>query len=162
MGAVYEAEDQILGRRVALKMLSRELCSDGSALERFQREARAASALNHPNICTIYEISQWGDVHFIALELLEGQRLKDRIANRALQLNSVLSFGIQIAMPWTPRTGRASFARQLGQLYPAVHIHWGPRGGYSLGWLSPGCLGQPVRYYYHRWRWWGWDHVQAR
>jgi len=97
MGAVYEAEDQILGRRVALKMLSRELCSDGSALERFQREARAASALNHPNICTIYEISQWEDVHFIALELLEGERLKDRIANRALALNCVLNFGIQIA-----------------------------------------------------------------
>lgn len=97
MGAVYEAEDQILGRRVALKMLSRERCSDGSALERFQREARAASALNHPNICTIYEISQWEDVHFIALELLEGERLKDRIADRSLPLNCVLNFGIQIA-----------------------------------------------------------------
>ncbi|MBZ5616929.1 MAG: serine/threonine protein kinase [Acidobacteriia bacterium] len=97
MGAVYEAEDQVLGRRIALKMLPRELCSDRSALDRFQREARAASALNHPNICTIYEISEWEGDHFIALELLEGDRLRDRIVNRALPLNDVLDFGIQIA-----------------------------------------------------------------
>jgi serine/threonine protein kinase len=97
MGAVYEAEDQVLGRHIALKLLPRELCSDRLALERFQREARAASALNHPNICTVYEISEWQGEHFIALELLEGDRLKDRIGNRPLPLNCVLDFGIQIA-----------------------------------------------------------------
>ena len=97
MGAVYEAEDQVLGRRIALKLLPRELCSDPLALERFQREARAASALNHPNICTVYEISEWDGEHFITLELLEGERLKDRIAKHPLPLASVLDFGIQIA-----------------------------------------------------------------
>jgi serine/threonine protein kinase len=97
MGSVYEAEDQVLGRRIALKLLPRELCSDHLALERFQREARAASALNHPNICTVYEISEWEGEHFIALELLEGTRLKDRIANRPLPLNCVFDFGSQIA-----------------------------------------------------------------
>jgi serine/threonine protein kinase len=97
MGAVYEAEDQLLGRHIALKLLPRELCCDRLALERFQREARAASALNHPNICTVYEISESQGEHFIALELLEGERLKDRIANRPLPLNCLLDFGIQIA-----------------------------------------------------------------
>ena len=97
MGAVYEAEDQVLGRHIALKLLPRELCSDHLALERFQREARAASALNHPNICTVYEISEWQGEHFIALELLKGERLKDRIGNRPLSRNCVLDYGIQIA-----------------------------------------------------------------
>ena len=97
MGAVYEAEDQVLGRHIALKLLPRELCSDHLALERFQREARAASALNHPNICTVYEISEWQGEHFIALELLEGERLKDRIGNHPLSPNCVLDYGIQIA-----------------------------------------------------------------
>jgi serine/threonine protein kinase len=97
MGTVYEAEDQVLGRHIALKLLPRELCSDRLALERFQREARAASALNHPNICTVYEINEWQGEHFIALELLEGERLKDRIRNRSLPLVCVLDYGIQIA-----------------------------------------------------------------
>lgn len=97
MGTVYEAEDQVLGRHIALKLLPRELCSDRLALERFHREARAASALNHPNICTIYEINEWQGEHFIALELLEGERLKDRIRNRSLPLTCVLDYGIQIA-----------------------------------------------------------------
>ena len=97
MGTVYEAEDQVLGRHIALNLLPRELCSDRLALERFQREARAASALDHPNICTVYEISEWQGEHFIALELLEGERLKDRIGNRPLSRNCVLDYGIQIA-----------------------------------------------------------------
>ena len=97
MGVVYEAEDVKLGRKVALKFLPPETEKDVAALERFQREARAASALNHPHICTIYEIDEFHGQHFIAMELLEGATLNHLISGRALPTNKVLEIGIDVA-----------------------------------------------------------------
>ncbi len=128
MGVVYEAEDTQLGRRVALKFLPAALCCEPGALERFQREARTASSLNHPNICTVYSIEQWEAEHFIAMELLEGSTLAELIQKETFTAAALADIGAQVADALASAHAKGIVHRDL----KPANIFVNPRGQVKL------------------------------
>src|ERR1700682_3277011 len=113
MGVVYKAEDLRLSRHVSLKFLPEELSKDQQAIERFQREARAASSLNHPHICTIFDVDEYEGRNFIVMEFLEGQTLKRRILGRPLDTDCVSEYGYQMADGLGAAHGKAIIHRDV-------------------------------------------------